>query len=256
MNYIKRICIIIVFVCASNGIFAQAGPITFTEYSNNVYKQFNINCKIPKNFIDLKQIEIWRIRHDRPSGMVFNPMIQSKNQECILMYPKILFNIESEREKDFSKFVAAIDRSMSKNKPEINNNDPTNAKAARSNITYQLRTALGQVDKYGSIIKDSLFVFNKYVHIISGKKVSKSFNADSIFIYDIPLENPYKDRYVFCTGMAIIKIHQPHINVFWLFTEEGEKNKHKYFKMLSKNIWYNEISNKSPGTKNDLSIIN
>jgi hypothetical protein len=226
-----------IFTCTTGGIFAQVNPRTFAEYSAYVSEKYNITCKIPKNFIDLKYLEVWKFRQESfGAGFVFNPVIQSDNQECILMYPMI-FNYISDSSKYISKISQSIGRSMFKNKPSV---DYGNDDLPRNNIKGQLRTVLGHLDNHGDIIRDSTFNFDDYVIVNAGKKVRKSFNADSVFIYDIPLKKAYKEKYVYCIGMVVTKKDRPYMQFMWLFTEEGEKKKDKYLKILSKKIWYND----------------
>lgn len=254
MKNLIKIYFFVIFICTTGGIFAQVNPRTFTEYSAYVYEQYNITCKIPKNFIDLKYLEVWKFRQESfGAGFVFNPVIQSDNQECILMYPMI-FNYISESDEYISKISQGIGRSMFKNKPTVDYGDML----PRNTIKHQLRSVLGHLDKHGDIIRDSIFNVNDYVSVIAGKKVRKSFNADSVFIYDIPLEKAYKEEYVYCTGMVVTKKNRPYMQFMWFFTEEGKKKKDRYIKILSKKVWYNDNEQKSSkngskdsGGKND-----
>ena len=91
--------------------------------------------------------------------------------------------------------------------------------------------------------------FNTYVTIYSGKKVRRWFNADSIYMYTlpvvdvfyrgpgIPIESTLK-RYVHCTGIVISKNGQAGLGLKLFFTNEGKRNEWKYLRKLRKKMWY------------------
>jgi hypothetical protein len=81
------------------------------------------------------------------------------------------------------------------------------------------------------------------VTVFGGKQVKVHFNADSVFIYDIPLERPYKNEYNYCKGMAIYKKGCPIMCFKWFFSDAGIKKADKYIKRLNKKVWYKHVIN-------------
>ena len=89
----------------------------------------------------------------------------------------------------------------------------------------------------------------RLIFIYSGKKVRRWFNADSIYMYTlpvvdvfyrgpgIPIESTLK-RYVHCTGIVISKNGQAGLGLKLFFTNEGKRNEWKYLRKLRKKIWY------------------
>jgi hypothetical protein len=235
MKFIQ-ICSILLFF--GGNILTDRKPKPFEVYSDSILKEFNISFRIPRKFNDLKYEEWWRVRHDRFVGYVFSPILQSENQDCIIMYP-IAFTYQTESSKRISKINRIIGNSMSNNSVKVDDSEITTEKIVRINIMYQLRTALGHVTDDMKIINDSVFSFNDHVQVISGRKAHKSFNADSVFVYDIPMEEAYKEKYVHTAAMFITKKDRPAIELLWFFTEHGKKRNNVYFKRFYKTIWYN-----------------
>jgi len=90
-----------------------------------------------------------------------------------------------------------------------------------------------------------------YVTVVSGHLAQEMFNADFIFIYDLPdtnsscffdgdLEDMRAPKYPHCTSLFICKADRPVMEIKLYFTEKGEKRKDEYLKMLNRSIWYND----------------
>lgn len=224
---------IVIYSCITGKISAQQGnPLdkTFSEYSEHISKDYNISCKLPKKFVDLKYFELWKFRDSPSTGAALfcSPIIQSVDEECLLMYPALL-PPTSEADKKFSNILMAIN-----NKGYVPEDD-----RHRGHIYSQLRTAFGHIDEYGYYtIPDSVLHFEDHVSVYSGRRVKNYFNADSVFLYNIPLKKPYRQDYNHCTGMIITKAGHPHFQLLWLFSERGKMNEKRYFRRLRKSIRY------------------
>ena len=108
-------------------------------------------------------------------------------------------------------------------------------KSPRGTIRYLLMCILDGKSDYR---------FEDYVTVISGEEARERFNADSIFIFDVPMVYPLQENdgeeYKYCTYVFISKINRSAISAAWFFTEEGAKRKQYYIDKLDKRIWYKD----------------
>ena len=237
----KQIVFILFFLICNN-LLAQDNLLykkTVPDYVSYISKEFGVKCKIPNSFIDLNRYyELWAIRKNTHAGYLYGPIVQSKNEECILMYPyQPLPSMEVDSE--LGKVITSIDLKL-KNKAVDQKQILT---SPRGQIAFELQAAYGLLDPYGFHLRDSLsFDFDKYVTIIGGKQAREMFNSDSIYFYEIPLEQPYQNKYTYCTGMVLYKQNRKEATMIfkWFFTEQGKKKEHEYINLLSKLVWYDE----------------
>lgn len=190
---------------------------TLGSYTNYFAKEYGVTCAISKEFNDLNQyFALWKISKDKDkhSGGAYGPLIQSKDQQCLVMYPALAFPTF---------------------RPEVGHNP-------QNQIMSEIRTALGlyYMPRH-PLNQDSVITeFNDYVTIISGQKAHEMFNADLIYLYNIPLEEPYDGKYNYCTGLVISKKGRPSLLLKLFFTPKGKSDECQYIQMLSKQLWYDE----------------
>jgi hypothetical protein len=237
-----KIILFLIFLYTGK-LFAQNEPLykeTFVSYKSFVLREYGISCDIPEKFIDLnKFLELWVIRENSHAGMFYGPILQTKDKKCIIMYPALPI-YRSKRDVEIGKITAMINKRL--------NNDTSTVKPKgrkkrfpRSQIEFELKTAIGGFDYFGNPLNDTTsFDFNDHVTIIAGKKAREMFNADSIFLYNIPLESAYQKIYSHCMGMILSKQDRAIMLFKWFFNPQGWKNKNLYINMLSKHIWYIE----------------
>ncbi|GAB1453044.1 hypothetical protein MASR2M47_31000 [Draconibacterium sp.] len=205
-------------------------------YNSYFSEEFGIDFNIPEGFTSMeKYFVMWKVRknNDKHTGSMYGPLFLSRDKNCLIMYPS------------FPTYV-------SKDKMEINNDMklPLNP---RSQIKVEIETALGMYYYHAHPLNSNAikFDFNEYVTVLSGKKVREMFNADSLYIYDIPgaesvffidesLEKLRKRKYPKCTGFVVVKNARAVLDFKFFFTEEGEKNKEEYCKKLGKYVWFDE----------------
>jgi len=235
----KKIHLLILFTFAFN-LFAQENDFykkNFDAYKDYLLKESGILFKMPENYKDLNKYYVsFKIREDHAkfTGNMYGPMLISKDKECIVMYPATVPIISKEIMEYWKK--------------------RTPASARPGPIENEIKTSLGLFYGPGnSLNNNSVKIdFDDYVTVIAGKKAREMFNADSIYIYDIPgadsvfffdksIEKMRKEKYPNCTSLIILKNGtRGSIDIKLFFTEKGRKNKEKYINMLSKNIWYDE----------------
>jgi hypothetical protein len=199
----------------------------FSAYKTFFYNEYGIDYTIPPKVKDLDKFYVlWKVRKEdsKHSGNMHGPIFLSKDKECILAYPANL----NHKLNDDHRIISQI-----------------------SIITAEIKTSLGLYYHHGSSLNNDttkLDIYD-YVTIIAGKMAREMFNADSIFIYDLPnadsvyffdesLENMRKEKYPYCSGMLIYKNNRPTMNIKFFFSEKGYIKRSQYFEMLSKHIWY------------------
>ncbi len=57
-------------------------------------------------------------------------------------------------------------------------------------------------------------------------------------IYTLPVDDPYKKGYVYCTGVVITKKDRVGMALKMYFTDSGKKKESRYLRSLRKKIWY------------------
>ncbi|MDR0602738.1 MAG: hypothetical protein LBG80_00365 [Bacteroidales bacterium] len=202
-------------------LFYEQNFSAFAEYFCNEY---GIICKEPQNFSDLNKYNMgWAVRDnpDKSCAFLFGPIYKSNDGECLLAYPvKNLFsNLEIM-------------------------------------IVNEIKSALGLYNRFGHFNDTTRIEFYDYVSVVIGKKAREMFNADSIYLYDIPggdsvvflwneeLETMRKEKYPYCTGLVICKEGKFGTPMKLFFSEKGKMREDEYIEVLSKKIWYDDNCNK------------
>lgn len=205
---------------------------TFKAYSNYIFENDGIKCDLPHELIDLDEYFVVQrvIREDSHVGSIYGPVLQTPDGNCIVQYPALAWPLRFDKEEkvyDFSYRPQMI--------REI--------KAALDFPDYAARTRKS-TDSVSMIVTPepdtSKIDFDTYVTTIIGKEARERFNADTIYIHDLPLQKPYKDKYTYCTGLVVAKEGRPSMNFKFYFTEEGKAEETKYLDYLDKQIWYAE----------------
>jgi hypothetical protein len=207
MNNQIRSRLTILFLTISVCVLAQNSqpePGSFSWYADIVSKVYNINCKLPDNFTDLKSkhVEIFKDENNWKMSSPYFPVIQSNDKECVLMYNLL----------------------------------PLYGFWTKNLVIGEIAGMLG-LDSCVPSQCDSIQLEN-HVTITTGKSVHDSFNADSIITFEIPRNKAYMDKYKYCTSMMIVKNDRATMILKWFFTENGQKNKDKYISMLNNSIEY------------------
>lgn len=246
MGKIGKCCVLSLFILldfacsaslrkdASSQEYSKYPVKTFPEYADFLSEGYGITCKMPSEFFDKKYSEIWRVRENRPAAFLYNPILQSKDKDCIIMFPFVPIYM-SEIDYRVNKATREINKVISDD-TLFNRKPATNESIPRNTISFEIRAAL-------EIDKDALFDFNDHVTVLAGKEARDMFNADSVFLYDIPMDKPYKEKYTRCTGFIISKMNRPTLTLKWFFTDHGKKKETEYMARLNGTIWYHEEQN-------------
>lgn len=235
----KEIYLAIVSLLLSLNVFSQENlwyEKNLSAHKHYFKNEFGITYTIPEKLKNIdKYYVMWKVRKDpaKHSGNMYGPIFLSKDKECIVAFPAQLTNFSAENHTKREEKVLPF--------------------YPRTEITGEIKTALGLYYSYGHPLNNDTvkIKFYDYVTIILGKKPRDMFNADSIFIYDLPnadsvyffdesLEKIRGKKYPHCAGMFIYKNARATMNVKFFFTVKGEKKKNQYIEMLNKHIWYDD----------------
>jgi len=201
-NYLLALILLVYGLGFSQNNIPESG--SFRWYADIVSKTFNINCKLPDNFTDLKSkhVEIYKDDNDWKASYAYFPVIQSNDKECILLYNLL----------------------------------PSYGFWTRNLVIGEIAGMLG-LDSCVPSQCDSIHLEN-HVTITTGKNIHNAFNADSLITFEIPRHKAYMDKYKYCISMMIVKKDRATMILKWFFTENGQKNKDKYINMLNNSIEY------------------
>lgn len=195
---------------------AQKTDYAFQLYATYVSEALDISWKRPRNFHVMQQGDKdWWTPADRKKigdlGFIYEIMLQSKDGNCVILYPRMELLLISFNAKD-SVF-------------------------ARRTLVAEMNVALKQKDiKTGG--QHDISNFNEYVIVFHDKEAKKRFNADTVYIANIPLQTPFHGNYTYCTGIYVVKKGRPCILLKCFFTEEGKRKENKYLQKLFRSIKY------------------
>ncbi len=253
-----RVALVFLAFSFSCNLFAQDNlwyQKNLSDYTEYLSKEFGIECNIPESLKNLdKYYVLWKVREDKEkhTGNLYGPIFQFRSKGCILMYPAKPRYV-SEEDIESSKKLAMIERILNRDTSTTESIVRTDRNSPRGQISAEIKTALGLYYSYAHRLNNNSasFDLNDYVTIISGKKAREMFNADSIYIYEIPgadsvyffdksLEETRKRKYPYCTGVFISKDDRATMDFKLFFSKKGKKNEEKYINMLNKQVWYDE----------------
>ncbi len=85
MNISQKSYLLALFICISGLAFSQENKYekrSFPMSADYLSEIYNITCKMPAHFTDLKELAILKIKN---GNFLHCPVIQSDNQECMTL---------------------------------------------------------------------------------------------------------------------------------------------------------------------------
>lgn len=215
----------IILLFASTDISAQRK--FFKEYRSECARRFDIEIIKPKGFKTIDKMIPFKVNEGRSIGSFYRVALESKDKDCLILYP---FFIEN-RPRGIAKSMAYGEVMVALNlAPEEDDEMGPNLvngkfvlsrrKTSRNKETAKLDTA-------------------RYIRVISEEDMGNYFNADTVYVYDIPLLKPYKGIYKECIGINMVKEGHP-FGMIKVLLAEGCDAKDKYMKQLFKSIRYSD----------------
>lgn len=238
---------LIVFVLSIFSVFgtnAQNNPYekTFSDYASYLNSEYGINCHKPRKLKDQKKFFIpMAIRENANSGFLYGPIFLSRDKNAMVMYPSLPLNF-TKSDIDWENKISLINsQAYNESSPQPKLTRTVNDKFPRAQVESEIKASLNLIDENGRPLPEAKnFDLDDYLTIIAGKEARRRFNADTIYLYNLPLEKPYKTNYKHRIGMVLSKKNRATLLFKLLFTDKGIKNKQTIIKMLNENVWYNE----------------
>lgn len=184
---------------------------SFPKYSYYLSEAMDMTWKQPEGFIWEKMGTTWWSQGEwgrKGLGSIYSGSMRSADKDCLILYPEC------------SNVMFGSLR------------DSLNPNFIRRQMIYDMRDAFGKEFPLDSISPD----LGQYVVTLVGKKAP--FNADTVYIAQIPLKNPYQEKYTYCTGIYACKQGRPSITFKCFFTEEGKRKEERYLTKFYKAIRY------------------
>jgi hypothetical protein len=207
----------------------------FSAFAAYFLENYGIVCKEPAGFSDLNKYNVVlfiRMIPDKAGVFLFGPILQSDDKECLFAYPCV--NFYSGSPEDGQMFA-------------------------------EIKASIGLWYTYGHPLNNDTAKFDiyDYASAIVGKKTREMFNADTLYIYDIPhgdsvffvdeeMELLRANNYPYCTGLVIYKEGGAATLMKLFLSEKGKSREDEYIKMLTKRIWYDDNFNNETSPFHDL----
>lgn len=205
---------------------------SFPSYSSFLSKVMDMDWKIPHGF-NWEELgsTLWTQGDwgQKGSGSIYIGSMKSEDENCLILYPEYS-----------SVMLGSFKDTL---------NLPGDISLVRRQLVYDMRDALKKEIPLNAISSD----LGQYVITLVGRKTP--FNADTVFVAQIPLKENYQDKYKYCTGIYAYKQGRPSITFKCFFTEEGKLNEKKYLDDFYRSIKYRRNKNWSYDHDRSLKII-
>lgn len=213
----------IILLFASTDISAQRK--FFKEYRSECARRFGIEIIKPKGFKTIDKMIPFKVNEGRSIGSFYRVALESKDKDCLILYP---FFIEN-RPRDIAKNMAYGEVMAALNlAPEEDDEMGPNLVNGKFVLSRRKTSRNKEMAKLDTA---------RYIRVISEEDMGNYFNADTVYVYDIPLLKPYKGIYKECIGINMVKEGHP-FGMIKVLLAEGCDAKDKYMKQLFKSIRY------------------
>ncbi|GCB35778.1 hypothetical protein [Bacteroides faecalis] len=200
-------------------IFAQYSLIdSFSDYSTYLSKSIDVSCKKPKNFI-------WETIRTSPKmqgswerKMFVSSYIgkmQSKDGNYLILYPNP---------------IAAM----------LSTGKSSSLECGCNFVRRQMIYDMGKASEE-TLPSDLIDLVGEDIIRIVGKDVP--FNADTVFIVQIPLKEPYLGKYTYCVGIYACKSGRMPMGFKYYFTNEGKTREKESLLKFYETIRYRNNNN-------------
>lgn len=216
--------ILLLIVWCSAPISISAQNKAFKTYRDECSESFGITIKKPKKFKVIDEKVTYKVNEKRNIGFLYRLILEADSKDCLILFP--YFNTAKHHDSIAKNMVygelkAAFNLGSDKDMKMKLNDGKFMIQGASDSVSY---------DKPD---------FNEYIEIIAGEKAQSYFNADTVYIYQLPLSEPYRN-YNECIGVNAIKKGRPSAIIKIFFTKECNR-KEEYMKQLFNSIHYSDI---------------
>ncbi|WP_279120451.1 hypothetical protein [Bacteroides acidifaciens] len=217
-----------IFLFASTDVSAQKK--LFKEYRSECARLYDIEIIKPKGFKPIDKMVAFRVNERRNIGSFYRVALESGNKYCLILYPFFIKNSPHNIAKNmaYGEVKAALNLA-----PEEGEDMSMNQVDGKFVLARRKKR-----DDNERVIK---FDTAHYMRVIAEDDMEKYFNADTVYVYDVPLLKPYKGIYKECIGINMVKRGHPSGMMKVLFME-GCDAKDKYLEHIFKSIRYSAIA--------------
>ena len=187
-------------------VTAHAQKSLFKMYRFECSELYNIDLGKLKGFNVISGTTLFKVNKEKPIGMFYRMTLASKSKDCLILFPYF--------DNTPVRYIAAKNMAYGEVKAGLNLNP--------DDKTLELDSA-------------------RYLKVVAKDNIEGYFNADTVFIYKVPLSEPYKQVYGHCIGINVIKTGHPSAMIKILLTEDGKKKEEEYMQILLNSIRYGDI---------------
>lgn len=225
----------ILLLLTSVNTFAQ--KYIFKMYRFECSELFGIDLTKPKGFKVVDGMTTFRVNEKRNIGTIYRMTLESKDKNCLILFPYF--------------YVIGNNNMVSQNmaygelKAVLNLGPEDDMRLKTVNGKFMMQGEPNSKPDNQLIELDSA----KYVKTITGDNMENYFNADTVFIWKVPLQNWWSTNlskhnaeiYTECIGINVIKTGHPSGIIKILLTEEGKKKEEEYMQSLFESIHYSDM---------------
>ncbi|ANU59564.1 hypothetical protein [Bacteroides caecimuris] len=200
----------------------------FSEYQVECERDFHIKLSMPAGFETIDKMVSFRVNEGRNIGVFYSLLLESRDKDCLMLYPLFIENQSHGIAKNmtYGEVKAALNLAPEENecmRMNLVNGKFTLGKSKvpdRSKETVQFDTA-------------------RYMRVIAEENMENYCNADTVYVYEVPLLKPYKGVYTKCIGINMVKEGHPY-GMAKILLMEGDNAKDKYMKQFFESIRYSD----------------
>ena len=200
----------------------------FSEYQVECERDFHIKLSMPAGFETIDKMVSFRVNEGRNIGVFYSLLLESRDKDCLMLYPLFIENQSHGIAKNmtYGEVKAALNLAPEENecmRMNLVNGKFTLGKSKvpdRSKETVQFDTA-------------------RYMRVIAEENMENYCNADTVYVYEVPLLKPYKGVYTKCIGINMVKEGHPY-GMAKILLMEGDNAKDKYMKQFLESIRYSD----------------
>lgn len=200
----------------------------FSEYQVECERDFHIKLSMPAGFETIDKMVSFRVNEGRNIGVFYSLLLESRDKDCLMLYPLFIENQSHGIAKNmtYGEVKAALNLAPEENecmRMNLVNGKFTLGKSKvpdRSKETVQFDTA-------------------RYMRVIAEENMENYCNADTVYVYEVPLLKPYKGVYKKCIGINMVKEGHPY-GMAKILLMEGDNAKDKYMKQFFESIRYSD----------------
>lgn len=228
-RYISLVVIMVLACFSVNNALGQSRSRTgLSEQEDQKSKKFRVKRSAPEGFHRVDESALWVMGHSwyrtekrgewkkKAKTGIRGPLFQSEDKQCELLYGTFWEFQFYKNPTPPEKFYGFYYGEHLKHREGI--------------MSFLLTINNGNDD----------FRFEDRVTVIGGEEARERFNADSVFLFDVPIEplEQYGESYTHCTWMRTTKDKHAILDFLWFFTDEGVKRKDDYIHQLDGHVWY------------------